>query len=170
MPALQNRLPNTSAMIDFDEPPQTTQPSRPQEQLKLHWQILAVACGVWLLAFLLHEVEGGRIALRGLPHLPLPQTCASRALLGLRCPGCGLTRSIIHLAEGDVHASWQNHRLGGLLALALALQIPYRLYALRWPVRPLLSPLSKTLIACALCAVLIANWLVDVAGGRLSSP
>ena len=77
-----------------------------------------------LLAFLLHELPDGRVAVRGLPQFPLPQTCASRAWLGLRCPGCGLTRSIIHLAEGDWQASWRDHRLGGLLAVVIAASDP----------------------------------------------
>ena len=126
---------------------------------------------VVLLAFLLHELPDGRVAVRGLPQFPLPQTCASRAWLGLRCPGCGLTRSIIHLAEGDWRASWHDHRLGGLLAIVIAFQIPYRLYALRRPGRPLLLDiLADRDRLYALIALLVANWLLDVAAGRLSSP
>ena len=84
-----------------------TQPRAPDRRLKRHREVLAIACVVCLLAFLLHELPDGRVAVRGLPQFPLPQTCASRAWLGIRCPGCGLTRSIIHLAEGDWQASWR---------------------------------------------------------------
>jgi Protein of unknown function (DUF2752) len=136
-----------------------------------HRVVLAIACAVWLLAFLLRELPDGRIAVRGFPQFPLPQVCASRAWLGLRCPGCGLTRSIIHLAEGDWQASWHDHRLGALLAIVIALQIPYRLYAiLHRPGRPLVSTFWLTAIGYALVAVLVANWLVEVADGRLRSP
>jgi hypothetical protein len=154
-------------MSEIAEAPEDRPSTRPER----HREMLAIACAALLLAFLLHELPDGRIAVRGLPQFPLPQVCASRALLGLRCPGCGLTRSIIHFAEGDWRASWHDHRLGGLLAVVIALQVPYRLYALlRTPERPWLSTFWLAAIGYALVALLIANWLVDVAAGRLTSP
>jgi hypothetical protein len=81
-----------------------------------------------------------------------------------------LTRSVIHLAEGDWQASWRAHRLGGLLAIAILFQVPYRLYALHRPGRPLFSNLWLTAFAYALIAALVANWLWDLAAGRLISP
>ena len=81
---------------------------------------------------LLQELPDGRVVVsRACRRFRLPQTCFSRSWLGVKCPGCGLTRSIIHLAEGDWQASWRDHRLGGLFAIVIALQIPYRLLALR---------------------------------------
>jgi hypothetical protein len=132
--------------------------------------MLVIACAVCSLAFLLQEVPNGRVAVRGLPQFPLPQTCALRAWLGLRCPGCGLTRSIIHLAEGEWSASWRAHRLGGLFAITILFQVPYRLYALRRPTHPLLPNFWLTALAYTLIASLVANWLVDLAAGRLISP
>ena len=132
--------------------------------------MLVIACAVVALAFLLHELPDGRVAVRGLPQFPLPADLRIAGTLGLRCPGCGLTRSIIHLAEGDWQASWHDHRLGGLLAIVIAFQVPYRLYALRRPERPLLSSFWLTAFGYALIAILVVNWLLDVAAGRLSSP
>lgn len=48
-----------------------------------------------------------------------PPLCPFRALTGLPCPGCGLTRSLVALAHGDLAASLFFHPLGLLLALAL---------------------------------------------------
>ena len=79
-----------------------------------HRQVLAIACAALVLAFVLKEGPEGRVSVRGLSRHPLPQTCFSRAWLGVKCPGCGLTRSIIHLAEGNCWESWRAHRLGGL--------------------------------------------------------
>jgi uncharacterized protein DUF2752 len=170
MPTLQNRVSTSAAMTEPGEGPEERPPSRPDRRLKRHREVLAIACAVCLLAFLLHELPDGRVAVRGLPQFPLPQTCALRAWLGIRCPGCGLTRSIIHLAEGDWQASWRAHRLGGLLAIVILFQVPYRLYALHRPGRPLLSNLWLTAFAYALIAALVANWLWDLAAGRLISP
>ena len=134
-----------------------------------HWEVLGVACVVCALAFALQETPDGRVAFRGLAQIPLPQTCVSRNVFGVRCPGCGLTRSVIHMAEGDWRASWRSHRLGGLLALLIALQIPYRLLALRRPDRPLLPVRWQIWLSSALIALLIGNWLIDLVAGRLAS-
>ena len=82
--------------------------------VRRHRQVLAIACGVWVLAFALQVLPPGRVSLRGLPMIPLPQVCFSRTWLGLKCPGCGLTRSIIQLAQGNWQAScanigWRTH-------------------------------------------------------------
>jgi hypothetical protein len=134
-----------------------------------HREVLAVACAVGVLAYALVALPDGRVAVRGFPQLPLPQTCASRSWLGIRCPGCGLTRSILHLAGGDWKASWQDHRLGGLMAAVIAFQIPYRLLALRRPERPLISPRWQAVLAYALIALLVGNWLMEVVAGRVIS-
>lgn len=137
--------------------------------LHRHRQLLMVAGMVWVLAFALQELPDGRVAFRGLTGIPLPQTCFSRAWLGLKCPGCGLTRSIIHLAEGDLDASWRSHRLGVLMALVIAFQIPYRLLALRRLDRPLIGIRWHVVLAYALIALLLGNWLVELAAGRIAA-
>ena len=63
-----------------------------------HRNMLMASVAMLLLALVLHETENGRVAVRGLPNLPLPHSCMSRQLFGVECPGCGLTRSVIHLA------------------------------------------------------------------------
>ena len=52
----------------------------------------------------------------------------------------------------------------------IALQIPYRLYALRRPEQALLAVRWQVVMAYVLVALLLGNWLFDVAAGRLSSP
>ncbi len=135
-----------------------------------HRRVLVIACAVVGLAFLLEQRDGDRVYLRGLSQVALPQICMSRTWIGLKCPGCGLTRSIIHLAEGDWRSSWCEHRLGGLLAALIALQIPYRLLALRRPDRPLIGPRWQSVLGYALITLLLGNWLVELAAGRLTSP
>jgi hypothetical protein len=132
-----------------------------------HREVLAIACAVCTLAFAMRVLPDDRVAVRGLARFPLPQVCPSRTWLGLNCPGCGLTRSIIHLAEGDWRASWHDHRLGGLLAAAIALQVPYRLLALRRPERCRITPGWQALLGYALVVLLIGNWLLDLLRGQV---
>ena len=54
-----------------------------------------------------------------------PSFCPFRLWSGLPCPGCGLTRSVVALAHGDLAASLYFHPLGvaivaGLLVVAAA--------------------------------------------------
>jgi hypothetical protein len=152
-------------------PAETADPLPAGESLaQRHRQVLAVACAVGVLAFVLEVLPDDHVGVRGLPGLPLPQTCASRSVLGLKCPGCGLTRSIIHLARGDWRASWHCHRLGALMAVVIALQIPYRLLALRRPERPLIARRWLAVIGYVLVALLVGNWLIDLLAGQVWVP
>jgi hypothetical protein len=127
-----------------------------------HQTMLLIACGVVAFAFLLQVREDSRVELRLLPGYPLPETCATHQLFGVDCPGCGLTRSFIHLSRWDWRASLAVHRLGWLIAAAVLLQIPYRVAALR---RGSEFPLGRTFairFGQALIALLIANWLLGL--------
>jgi Protein of unknown function (DUF2752) len=170
MPSLQDGVSNSVRITELPFEEENDASVRAYRQVKRHRELLLISCTVCLLAFLLHELPDGRVAMRGVLQFPLPQACMSRVLLGVRCPGCGLTRSIIHLAHGEWRASWHDHRLGGLLGIVIALQIPYRLYALRRPEHPLLSTRWQAALGCALIGLLLANWLWDVAAGRLGAP
>ena len=162
MSALPHGVP-MSAVTNAPGPDVADEPARPsRSSVRYHREMLAVACAVVILAFLLVEVSNGRVAVRGFTGCPLPECCLSRRLFGLKCPGCGLTRSIIHLAEGDWRASWRSHRLGGLIAALIVLQIPYRLMALRRPDRALIPVRWLVVFGYVLIALLIGNWLMDV--------
>jgi hypothetical protein len=54
------------------------------------------------------------------PDRPLPfDVCVLKVLTGIRCPTCGLTRSLCHALRGDWSASLGYHPAGILLAIAL---------------------------------------------------
>ncbi len=91
------------------------------------WLSLAVVGG----AVLLQTRDGSAVGPTFLPGVNLPTLCGSRALLGVECPGCGLTRSFLALASGNFAESLKYHRLGWLMALVVALQFPYRIFCLR---------------------------------------
>lgn len=139
---------------------------RRAELLDRHWTMLVLSVGVLSAAVLLRINDGGGVGASWLPFDSLPPMCGSRALLGIECPGCGLTRSFVALAAGDVAESFRFHRLGWLMFLATASQIPYRIVGLRqlregdlaerrWP----------RWFGSFLIAALIINWAVNMIGG-----
>ena len=131
-------------------------------QLQRHREMLVAAAAVVVLAFLLEVHSDQRVAFSSLPGWPLPETCPARSLLHIECPGCGLTRSFIHLAHGDWRASWNVHRVGWFLALAVVLQIPYRLVALRSSSGLPLGTSFPKLFGTLLIVLLLVNWLINL--------
>ncbi|SDK11244.1 Protein of unknown function [Nocardioides sp. YR527] len=48
-----------------------------------------------------------------------PVLCPFRAITGLPCPGCGLTRSWVYLMHGDIGSSLASNWFGPVLILAI---------------------------------------------------
>ena len=122
--------------------------------------MLAFACGVLVLSLLLQVRSDDHAAFVFLPDWPIPSSCPSQTIFHVDCPGCGLTRSLIYLAHGDWQHALAKHRLGWLLALAVVLQIPYRLAALLGRNRLPLGKRFPKLFGMALIVALIGNWLL----------
>jgi hypothetical protein len=125
-----------------------------------HWTMMGLSVAILVAAFLLRTRDHETVSLPGFPLLTLPELCGSRVLFGLECPGCGLTRSFIALASGNLQESFYFNRVGWLLALAVVLQIPYRGYAL-WELRHRISDRHwPTWCGYVLIAALVGNWLL----------
>ena len=129
-----------------------------------HQTMLVMALLVIAAAFLLRRTGTNEITLVW-PHVKLPPLCASRALFGVDCPGCGLTRSVVALAAGDVRESFRYHRLGWLFAITIVGQIPYRLYALRATRGGAVQQTWPNVFAYILFVALIVNWLFEASRG-----
>lgn len=126
---------------------------------RTHQTMLAIAVGVLLLSALLVIRPDQKVALWCLPNWPAPESCMSRTAWGIPCPGCGLTRSFVALAHGEFARSWSYNRMGWVLALLTAAQVPYRLWALRHPTG---APLGRTfphVLASTLIVMLVLNWI-----------
>ena len=125
-----------------------------------------VAAGLVTLLVLVLEVRSdGRVIVRGLAAYPLPQVCASRVWLGVNCPACGLTHSMVFLGRGDIAACWRAHRMGGFVAVFVACQIPYRLLAIKRPHGRFISKRLEHGFWYLLFVVFMANWLIGLLGG-----
>ena len=124
-----------------------------------HIEMLVIACIVLVASFLLSVGPGSRVHFTFLPDNLLPKTCFTQEIFGVGCPGCGLTRSFIHLTRLEWQSSWDMHRLGWLMFLATLLQIPYRAQALLSNNGSFVPvSLAKT-FGNVLVVLLITNWL-----------
>jgi hypothetical protein len=79
--------------------------------------VIALSGALILAAGALLRIDGGQVLWPG--GAALGATCWSRELLGLTCPMCGLTRSVIALAHGELGASLAFHPGGVLVVLML---------------------------------------------------
>ena len=62
--------------------------------------------------------------------LEVPKLCAFQNLFGIDCLGCGMTRSFVYLAHGDLETALRKNLLGPVLFMVVLSQLPYRLIRL----------------------------------------
>ncbi len=91
------------------------------DQAASHLLVLCFCLGLLAIAVLLARFDTGGEKL-ALGSVELPGVCAFNNATGLPCPGCGLTRSWVALAAGDLQRSLSRHRLGWLFMLYALLQ------------------------------------------------
>ncbi|NQT40979.1 MAG: DUF2752 domain-containing protein [Planctomycetes bacterium] len=130
-------------------------------RFRRHRSMLLVAAGVVLLSLVMQVGGEERVSFQGLGKYPLPPLCMSRSLFGVRCPGCGLTRSLICFFHGQWQASWELHRLGWLMAVAIVAQFPYRIAGLWRRIDYPLGQRFPKLFGTALIFLLVTVWLVE---------
>lgn len=127
-----------------------------------HRILLFTSLFIIVSAFLL-EVRDDRVSFGRGTGSTLPHLCAIRGWLGIDCPACGLTRSLIHFSNGDWRASLADHRLGWLIALAVVVQIPYRCHALKTGQNEPLGHKVPMIYWNGLIVLLMADWIAGFA-------
>lgn len=85
--------------------------------------VLGLAATVVMVACSLHLEGTGKVQFGG---VNLPTLCAFKALCGMPCPGCGLTRSFVATAHFDLARGFAFHPLGPLLFLLVLAQLPWQ--------------------------------------------
>lgn len=79
-------------------------------------------------------------------------TCIMRILTGLPCPGCGMTRSWVHVAHGDVLTAFEYNFFGPLAMAAAAGLVIYTVVAFvrRRPTERLFDQLNPKFLMVAM--------------------
>lgn len=102
----------------------------------------------------------------------LPWACPVKSLLGLPCPSCGMTRSVVLTLAGDLRGAVEMNPAGplvvlGLLALAALLIFKALRPAPVKGARPVSLPLRPARVAAAygalVLAVMLVNWALALA-------
>ncbi len=101
-------------------------PKRTPKVNRNAWLLIPWALGPAAIMVLAATMSVGEKRTVYLPiaDIPVPETCGMRRAMDVDCPGCGLTRTFIHLAHGDLQRAWQLHPVGIALFVFVALQIP----------------------------------------------
>ncbi len=133
-------------------------------EMVFHAAMLAVAAPVLALSFLL-QVQGTQDVVVPLWGVTLPPTCGMQTMWNLDCPGCGLTRSFIALAHGDLAASLAFNPGGILVFGVVVFQVVYRPWQLwrLWRGRAPYNLLQPGLWLWATIGVVLGvQWMVKV--------
>jgi hypothetical protein len=132
------------------------------DRIRYHATYLFLAVAVLGLAMFLRIGPRDQVVIPGLDY-DLPETCAYRQLVGIGCPGCGMTRGFISLMRGRWQQAWTYNPGVYLLFFLVVIQIPYRAIQIR---RARLAypewrhPKLTATIVCGLVLGLIGQWLV----------
>jgi hypothetical protein len=130
---------------DATDPPA---PRRPPSLWIRFVAMLAVPPFVWWLA-----------AYDVLPHV---KVCAFQVVTGRPCPGCGMTRAMLHLAQGDVVGSLRMHPVGIVLAGLFFAALAATGYGLVTGTDPFLQFLERRgmRLGGVMLVLLLGVWLV----------
>ncbi len=94
----------------------------------------------------------------------LPEICTAKRILGVPCPGCGLTRSFISISHGQFGRAWSYNPASFLLYPFVLAQIPWNAMQL-WLIRKRGHGVEIPyihFIPIAVAVVLLVCWLVTV--------
>ncbi len=99
---------------------------------------------------------------RLLPVFSFIPSCAFKGLTGLPCPSCGSTRSVVHLAHGDIYAAFAMNPLAAVSFVAAVLFFLYSLVTLVFylpRVSFVLTTREGNVIRVGAVVILVAQWV-----------
>ena len=141
--------------------PLTDPAVRRRREWQFHFALLLLCLTVVGLAATMSVHAATEVRLPGLPA-SLPELCYFRRGTGIDCPGCGLTRSFISLAHGQLALACRYNIAGVLFFPVVAFQIPYRLaqiLRLRWGLAPWDLTFITPSVFVGLFVVMLVQWV-----------
>ena len=121
--------PPASATPDSSDQPEVATNLSPAAQRRAdmthHATFLVLALLALVLSFVM-RIEEGRYVFLPFFDSPLPDVCTFKRMFGIGCPGCGLTRSFLCIAQGEFVAGWNYNVVAPLMFATMLLQLVYR--------------------------------------------
>jgi len=135
---------------------------------RLHGLFFLMASAVIVCSFVMSAEGAATVRAPWFP-IQMPETCMSRRLWGIDCPGCGLTRSFISMSHGEFARAFSFNVAGPIVYLFVFVQIPwhafqmFRLWNFKRPIESgwLYVPLFS------MSAVILSQWLWRLCRGDL---
>ncbi len=130
-----------------------------------HWTFLVIACVV-VVASLSFTVRGREQVIVPVLNSALPGTCTFRRMTGFPCPGCGLTRSFISIAHGQLVDAWRFNPAGVAFFAVVVFQIPYRIFQISRIRRGLAEhrfAAADTWVLVGVAVIMLAQWMCVLA-------
>lgn len=135
-------------------------PEFARSEISLHKIFFAMAAVVLLMSVLMRSEGDSAVYLPGFSS-PMPDSCTSRRLLGIDCPGCGMTRAFISISHGQVARAWQLNPASIVVYLFVAVQIPWHAIQI-WRLRNHRRPIQWNWVYLTPIAVVVAlmiSWV-----------
>ena len=92
----------------------------------------------------------------------LPGFCLFKALTGVPCPGCGVTRSILALASGHFAEAWRANPAGPFVALFFAASAAVAALEVSGVMREDAAARARIVADRGLAAILVTVWTYRV--------
>ncbi|MDG1872558.1 MAG: DUF2752 domain-containing protein [Mariniblastus sp.] len=135
-------------------------PKYVRSETAVHFIFLIMAAIVLLLSFLMRSEGETSVFLPGF-STAMPETCSARRLLGIDCPGCGMTRAFISISAGQFARAWHFNPVSFAFYLFVVAQIPWHLIQIsrlrkqRYPITTAWAYLAPILMV----VILTAHWI-----------
>jgi len=134
-----------------------------RSELILHWLFFSMAAVVLLLSFLMKSEGEKAVFLPGFQNA-MPETCTAKRLLGIDCPGCGMTHAFISISSGQFARAWNFNSASFIVYLFVALQIPWHIIQI-WRLKNRRHPLVTRwayMAPMAIVVVMAVHWVWNI--------
>lgn len=130
-----------------------------RSEIRLHALFFSMAAFILLMSIFMRTEGDTEVFLPGF-RSPLPEACSSRRMLGIDCPGCGMTRAFISISRGEFSRAWHLNHASFVVYLFVAVQIPWHAIQI-WKLRRNQRPMDWSLVymtPVAVVVVMCINW------------
>jgi len=135
---------------------------------RLHVMFLLMALAIIVCSFVMTS-EGKTIVRVPGVAMQMPETCMSRRMWGMDCPGCGLTRSFISMSHVQFSRAVSFNPAGPIVYLFVLVQIPWHAFQMvrLWKLRRPIESMWLYVPLFGMTVVVLVQWFWRLAMGDL---